>query len=113
MGKNRSTRGENLAGAFRAGSGRKISKVFNATVSVNPASLAATTKAGTAVTVTGVAVGDLVVVEPPAALEDDLIFCGARVTGADEVTVYLYNPTGGAIDAAAANWDFRVIKTGA
>lgn len=92
------------------GGGNLLYKIRSVTASVNPASLAATTKAGTAVTITGVATGDFVIAVPPAALEDDLIFTGARVTAADEVTVYIYNPTAGAIDAAAADWDFLVFE---
>ena len=41
---------------------------------------------------------------PPATLNDDLLYVGARVTADDTVTVYLYNPTGGGIDDGALDW---------
>lgn len=92
------------------GGGDILYKVRKVSVSVNPASIAATTKAGTAVTVTGVAAGDIVVATPPSTLEDDLIPAGAVVTDTDEVTIYLYNPTGGAVDGAALTWTLLVIE---
>lgn len=75
------------------------------TASVNPASIAAATKLGTVVTMTGVAAGDIVIATPPAALEDDLVPAGC-VAGTDQVTLYIYNPTAGAIDGAALTWEF-------
>lgn len=110
MGRNRSTKRINQVGGVGFDGGVDLHNVKSATVSVDPASLAADTKAGTAVTVTGAAAGDFVVAQPPAALEDDLIFTGARVTDTDEVTVYLYNPTGSPIDGAARDWDFLLFE---
>lgn len=75
-------------------------------VSVNPPSIATVSRAAVAVTITGVKVGDKVVFEPPATLNDDLLFVGARVTGDDTVTIYIYNPTAGPIDDGALNWDY-------
>lgn len=86
------------------GGGDLIYKIRKATVSVNPASIATLTKAGTAVTVSGVAAGDVVVAVPPSALEDDLIPAGAVVTNTDEVTIYLYNAAGTSTDGAARDW---------
>jgi hypothetical protein len=42
---------------------------------------------------------------PPADLNDDLLFVGCAVTGTDEGTVYLYNPTGGSINDTAKHMD--------
>lgn len=113
MGYNRATKGTSLVGSLHldgshntVGPGPILFNIQHGTVSVNPASLAATTKAGTAVTLAGIAVGDMVVMEPPATLEDDLLFCGAAVTNDDEVTIYLYNPTGAPIDGAALTWRY-------
>ena len=74
------------------------------TVSIDPPSIDPTSRAAVTATVTGVAVGDTVVMSPPADLDDDLVFAGATVTDADEVTVYLYNPTGGAVNDTARTW---------
>jgi hypothetical protein len=86
--------------------GTDMKKVLAGSVSVDPPSIAATTRAAVAVTIVGVSVGDKVLFEPPAALNDDLLFVGARVTATDTVTIYLYNPTGGAIDDSGRTWDY-------
>jgi hypothetical protein len=107
-GSSRHNRFGSSVGRLAVGGGY-ISRIERVTASVNPASIAATTKAGTAVTVAGVAVGDVVVATPPTDLEDDLIPAGARVTAANTVTVYLYNASGGAVDGAAKDWSLLVI----
>lgn len=96
-------------GGIKIGS-KTIDGILTGTVSINPASIAATSRAATSVTIAGVKVGDTVVLEPPAALNDDLLYVGCRVTANDTVAVYLYNPTGGAIDDSARDWDYRVIR---
>lgn len=55
------------------------------TFTLDPPSIAANTKAGVTVTPADVAAGDLVVVEPPSDLEDDLIPAGV-VAGAGQFT---------------------------
>lgn len=92
------------------GGGDILHKVRKAEASVNPASLASLTKAGTAVTISGVAVGDIVVAVPPATLEDDLIPAGAIASGVDTVTLYLYNASAGAVDGAALTWTFLIFE---
>lgn len=92
------------------GGGDLLYKVSKVTAAVNPADLATLTKNSTAVTVAGVKVGDIVVAVPPAALEDDLIPAGAIASGANEVTVYLYNASGINVDGASLNWDFLVFS---
>lgn len=84
--------------------------VVTGTVSVNPPSIAATTRADVDVTVTGVVATDIVIAEPPAALNDDLIFCGV-VAGAGKFTVSLYNTTASAIDDTARTWTYKIIRT--
>jgi hypothetical protein len=80
--------------------------VRSGTVSLNPGSINATTRGTVTFALTGAATGDTVIMVPPDTLEDDLLFVGARVTSASTVTVYLYNPTGGAIDGAALTWGY-------
>lgn len=92
------------------GGGDVLHKIRKATVAVNPASLNALTKAGTAVTVAGVAAGDVVVAVPPTNLEDDLVPAGAVVTNTNEVTIYLYNPSAGAVDGASLNWTLLIYE---
>lgn len=100
-------RGEVLVGALSVGAvSSRIKGIKSGTVSIDPGSIATVTRGTGAGTITGLAAGDIVVMSPPAALNDDLVFAGARVTGADTVTVYLYNPTAGAIDDTARTWDY-------
>lgn len=106
MSKNRVTRGTALLGAISVGGGTDLKKLKAGTVSINPASIGATTRAATTFAVTGAAAGDLIFMSPPATLNDDLIFCGAKITGTDEGTVYIYNPTAGALDDGALTWEY-------
>jgi hypothetical protein len=92
---------------LRIGSaGTEINRVTKGTVSIDPGSIGTVARGAIAVTIAGVAIGDVVVMIPPASLNDDLLFVGARVTAVDTVTVYLYNPTAAAIDDVAAIWDY-------
>lgn len=62
------------------------------------------------ITVTGAAVGDAVMLAPPATLTAGLV-ATARVSAANTVTVRLSNITAGALDPASATWGARVIKS--
>lgn len=102
----RITRGTGLIGGLNIGGQDTLLGLKVGTVSINPASLATVTKAGTAVTLTGVAAGDFVALMPPSDLEAGLLYTGCAITDDDEVTVYLYNPTGSSVDGAAKNWTY-------
>jgi hypothetical protein len=102
----RITKGEAAVGAIQIGTGDTVYGTDMGTVSVNPASINATTRGTVTFTLTGAKVGDIIVCNPPADLNDDLIFCGATVTADDTVTIYLYNPTGGAINDGATTWSY-------
>lgn len=80
------------------------------TVSVDPASLATLSSSETQVTISGAAVGDIIVMSPPASLETGLIFSGARVSAANTVQVRLSNMTAGSIDGAARTWSYFIIR---
>ena len=60
-------------------------------------------------TVTGAAIGDIVMLGAPSAIESDLTWCG-YVSAADTVTVRLHNSSGGAVDPASATWKATVIN---
>jgi hypothetical protein len=79
---------------------------------LNPPSIATVSRGSVTFTLTGARAGDAIVVNPPAGLNDDLVFCGAAVTANDTVTVYLYNPTGGAIDDTAQTWTYIWFQKG-
>jgi hypothetical protein len=102
----RITKGDAAVGGLVIGTGDTVYGTDAGTVSINPASIGATTRVGTTFTITGAKVGDILVMNPPAALNDDLIFAGCAITADDTATVYLYNPTAGSIDDAAQTWSY-------
>lgn len=108
---NRLTRGEAAVGALQIGDNDTVYGIEFGTVAIDPASLAATTRAATTFTLTGAETTDIIIVNPPSTLNDDLLFVGAAVTAADTVSIYLYNPTGSAIDQASATFSYCWIDT--
>lgn len=106
---NRVTQGTALVGSLSVGGGTTLNKVASGTVSLNPASINATTRGAVTFTLTGADTNDIIVMNPPATLNDDLLYVGAAVTAANTVTVYLYNPTAGAIDDSALTWKYLLI----
>lgn len=102
----RITKGDASVGALQIGSGDTVFGTDVGTVSLDPASINATTRGTVTFTLTGAKAGDIIVCNPPADLNDDLIFCGATVTSDDTVTVYLYNPTAGSINDTARTWSY-------
>lgn len=88
------------------GAGDPIKKVDTFTALVNPPSATTLTKVTVAVTVTGARAGDMIIAQPPATLEDDLIPVGCEITADDTATLYIYNPSAGTIDGAELTWRF-------
>jgi hypothetical protein len=82
-----------------------------ASVSVDPASLAAGAAANTDVALpAGTApVGSRVFVEAPATLEAGLVLLSASIPAADTLRLRLYNPTAAAIDGAARTWHALIV----
>jgi len=87
-----------------------LSKIIKGTVAVNPAVIAANTQAETAVTITGAATGDVVIMNPPASLEAGLVYSHARVSAADTVRVGLGNITGSPVDGASLTWTYLILR---
>ena len=108
---NRLTKGQAAVGALVVGSANTVYKIDFATASVNPASIAANTRGATDFTVTGAKTTDIIVVNPPSDLEDDLLFVGAAITADNTATIYLYNPTASPIDGAAKTYSYLWIDT--
>jgi hypothetical protein len=108
---NRLTKGEAAVGALQIGDNDMVYGIEFGTVAIDPASINATTRGATTFTLTGAATTDIIIVNPPATLNDDLIFAGAAVTAADTVTIYLYNPTAAGIDQASATFSYCWIDT--
>ncbi|MFI6793675.1 capsid cement protein [Nonomuraea sp. NPDC050383] len=80
-----------------------------ASASLNFPAVAAAGQQELTITVTGAAVGDAVVLAPPAAPDAGLVWAG-RVSAANTVTVRVANITAAPIDPAAATWGAQVIK---
>lgn len=94
------------------GGGTAITKVVRGTVAVDPASLLTVAAADTSITITGAAVGDTVILNPPTAgLTAGLLICGAWVSATNTVKVRLYNSTGSTIDEASASWTYTLIRS--
>ncbi len=97
---------------FEFGDGTQITFIKKGTVSVDPASIDTLAVGEVTVTVTGAAVGDAVIMHPPAAgLTAGLIVADARVSATNEVKVRIYNSTAGAVNEAAANWIYTLIRS--
>lgn len=77
--------------------------------SSNPASIAAGAVGTATLTITGVDSTDLVFLNPRG-IGTGLVMLKASVTGADTVTVSLFNPTAGAVDDAASDYDYILVK---
>lgn len=78
-------------------------------VSFTPANVTTATCAEQDVTVTGVAVGDYVTVNPPA-IANAIACCGARVKAANTVAVLFSNPTGSTAAPGAGTYTFRITR---
>jgi len=87
----------------------RLNKLRYFQISVDPASIGATSSAETSVTIRGVAPGDIVIAAPPASLETGLALSGCRVSAADTVSLRLTNVTSGSVDGTARTWEFLVI----
>jgi len=91
--------------------GTDIVRVVKGAITVDPANLAANTAAEETLTLTGAAVGDIVILQPPAAgINAGMLVCDVRVSAADEIKFRLLNSTGGAINVASADWNYLLIK---
>lgn len=89
--------------------GTDITNIRKGTFTLDPASIASGAQAEQTVTITGVTTSDVVIVNPPAALEA-LIVGQARVTAADTVKFMLANNSGGAVDGASRTWTYVAIR---
>jgi hypothetical protein len=91
--------GDTRTGTLRVGAAGTVIKgvTYLGTAQIDFASIAAGAKGSGTFTVTGAAVGDIVVVQSIDGMSD-LVFGYGTVTGANTVTVHVYNPTAGPID---------------
>jgi hypothetical protein len=83
--------------------------VLTGSASWDPGSLAdGAGETSPAITVTGAALGDYVLVAAPYDLQG--ITCNAYVSAANTVKIRLQNETGGVIDLASGTWNVRIVK---
>lgn len=108
---NRISKGEVAVGALVVGDNDTVYGIEFGTVALDPGSISTVSRGTVTFTLTGAATTDIIIMNPPATLNDDLIFAGARVTSANTVTVYLYNPTGGSINDGELTWSYVWIDT--
>jgi hypothetical protein len=78
-------------GRLNVGAGSTIKKIDSGTGTVAQTIIGAGNKESATFTLTGAAVGDIVIVEPPSGLDQNLIVSDIGVFSADTVTVKLYN----------------------
>jgi hypothetical protein len=86
-----------------------LKAALTATAALNFPNIVTLTSQELTITVTGAAVGDSVVLGPPAAIEANLTWAG-YVSAADTVTIRVSNPTAGDINPASATWRATVLK---
>ncbi len=103
---NRISRGEVAVGGIIGSTGDVNYGLDFGTASVDPASINATTRGSVTFTLTGAKTTDIIIVNPPADLNDDLLFVGAAISAADTVSIYLYNPTGSAINETSRTFSY-------
>jgi hypothetical protein len=80
--------------------------MLSGTVSANPGSINGATRGSVDVTIDGVAVGDLILMNPPDGLNAGLAYAGCRVTAANTVRIYLANLTLLPINDGSNDWNY-------
>lgn len=88
--------------------GTKINKILTGTLSVNPPSIAATTRATVSVALAGLTADCRVILEPPSSLNAGLLYCGHE-NATNQINIFLYNKTGGNIDDVATIWKYVIL----
>ena len=92
------------------GGGTDVDRIYHASASVDLPSIATVTTGSATLSVTGATTDMKCFLMSSNAMNDDLISKGCAVTGADTVTIYVYNPTAGAIDDAAQTYQVLLLK---
>lgn len=94
------------------GGGTTLTKILKGAVTIDPASINATTVSSQTFTLTGAVVGDSLVLNPPAAgLTAGLVIGQYFVSAANTITIVLYNTTGAPIDEASASWIYKLVRS--
>lgn len=93
------------------GAGTPLYSILRGTVAVNPSAVSAGAASVQTFALPGAAVGDSVILNPPpTGLKTGLLVMQVQVSAANTVNVTFFNSTGGAIDEAAANWSYLIVR---
>lgn len=97
--------------SLTVGGGTAITKILKGSVTIDPASINATTVSSQTFTLTGAATGDSLVLNPSSAgLTAGMLVSQVFVSAANTITVVFYNTTGSPIDLASASWTYSIIR---
>lgn len=89
--------------------GTKINRVISGTLSINPTSIPATTRANLSISLTGATTNSRIILEPPSTLNTGLLYCG-HYSSTNQINIYLYNSTGAPIDDGASTWKYLMFN---
>lgn len=98
------TSGSPTFAGLRIDSGPFIKQVLTGTISIDPGVINGHSRGFVDVTITGAAVGDIVIMQPPSGLDTALMYGGCVVTGADTVRVFIGNLANGNVNDGAQTW---------
>jgi hypothetical protein len=94
---------------FSAKQFQSIVDVIYGTATVDPADMAAGAESNISVTITGVALGDIVLAAPGVLITDGVVW-SASVVSANTVKIVFGNLTGDHINMASSTWNFLVLR---
>jgi hypothetical protein len=93
-------------GDLKIGGGPVIKNTATGTLSLDPGSLSASSRGSVDATLTGVAIGDIVILQPPNALDTGLVYGGCEVSATDTLKVFLANLTTSAVNDGPNDWRY-------
>jgi len=85
--------------------GTQIDSVKTGTLTINPVSIPATTRSTVSVALAGLQTTSRVILEPPSTLNSGLLYVGHECA-TNQINIFLYNKTGGAIDDGPVVWKY-------
>ena len=98
--------------SITVGNGTAITKIVKGAVTIDPASINATTVSAQTFTLTGATTADVLTLNVPAAgLTAGLLVLQAYVSAADTITIVFQNSTGAPIDEASASWRYILMRS--
>jgi len=85
--------------------GTQINSVKTGTLTINPVSIPTETRSTISVSLLGLKATSRVILEPPSTLNSGLLYVGHECA-TDQINIFLYNKTGGAVDDGALVWKY-------